>query len=109
MSANFTKIAKTSELRPGQMKCVRLDDRRILLANIGGEYLAADDRCTHEDASLATGSLKGELVKCPLHGSRFNLRTGAPLEEPACERLVTYALRVDGDDIWLGPPAPQTN
>ena len=104
MSA-FIKIAKISDLRPGQMKCLRLDGRRVLLANVGGEYLAADDRCTHEEASLATGSLKGDLVKCPLHGSRFSLRTGAPLEEPACERLVTYAVRIDGDDVLLGPPA----
>lgn len=107
MSA-FIKIAKTSELRPGQMKCLRLDGRRVLLANVAGEFLAADDRCTHEDASLATGSLKGDLVKCPLHGSRFNLRTGDALEEPACERLVTYAVRVEGDDVLLGPPASLT-
>ena len=107
MSA-FIKIAKISDLRPGQMRCVRVDGRRVLLANVGGEYLAADDRCTHEDASLATGSLKGDLVKCPLHGSRFNLRTGAALEEPACERLVTYAVRIDGEDILLGPSAAPT-
>lgn len=106
--SNFIKIAKTAELRPGQMKCLRLDGRRVLLANVAGEYLAADDRCTHEEASLATGSLKGDLVKCPLHGSRFSLRTGTPLEEPACERLITYAVRIDGDDVLLGPPASST-
>lgn len=101
MSDSFVKIARVGDVLPGKMKCVRVDGRRVLLANVGGEYLASDDTCTHEDASLATGSLKGELVKCPLHGSRFNLRTGAALEEPAEHPLAVYAVRVDGDDILI--------
>lgn len=95
------KVADINELRPGKMKCVRADGRRILLANVDGRYYAADDTCTHEDASLSTGSLKGEWVKCPLHGSRFDLRTGAALEEPACTPLCTYPVHIDGDDILI--------
>ena len=76
--------------------------RKILLANVNGQYYAADDTCTHEDASLATGSLKGEFVKCPLHGSRFNVCTGAVLDEPAEENLKTYPVRQDSDGIYVG-------
>jgi 3-phenylpropionate/trans-cinnamate dioxygenase ferredoxin subunit len=41
-------------------------------------------------------------VKCPLHGSRFNVCTGEVVDEPADASLRTYAVRVDGNDIWLG-------
>jgi nitrite reductase/ring-hydroxylating ferredoxin subunit len=69
---------------------------------VNGRFCATDDTCTHEDASLSTGSLRGELVKCPLHGSRFNVCTGEALEEPAEQNLKTYPVRVEGDNILVG-------
>ena len=83
------------------MQRVSLDGHHILIANVDGNYYAVDDTCSHEDASLSTGSLRGELVKCPLHGSRFSVRTGKAMEEPACDDLRTYAVRVEGDDILV--------
>jgi 3-phenylpropionate/trans-cinnamate dioxygenase ferredoxin subunit len=101
MPQNFVKIARRGELMPGKMTRVELNGRRILLANVDGRYYAADDTCTHEDASLSTGSLKGEIVKCPLHGSRFNLCTGEVLDDPAEQNLRTYPVRLDGDDVLI--------
>ncbi len=101
MPDNFIKVAKVSELQPGKMKRVDINNRRILLANVDGRFYATDDTCSHEDASLSTGCLQGELVKCPLHGSRFNVRTGEVLEEPAAENLKTYPVRVDGDGVLI--------
>jgi len=86
------------------MQRVDVHGRRILLANVGGRICAVDDTCTHEDASLSTGVLKGELVKCPLHGSRFNVCTGKALEEPAEESLRTYPVRLEGARILIGLP-----
>ncbi|MHB8454965.1 MAG: non-heme iron oxygenase ferredoxin subunit [Acidiferrobacterales bacterium] len=103
MSGNFVKAASARAIRPGTMQRVEIAGSRILLANVDGRFYAVDDTCSHEDASLSTGSLKGELVKCPLHGSRFNVCTGKVLEEPASENLRTYAVRVDGDDILIAP------
>lgn len=101
MPDNFIRAASIDQIRPGKMKRVEIDGRRILLVNVEGSFYATDDRCTHEDASLSTGSLKGELVKCPLHGSRFNVRTGEALEEPAEENLRTYAVRIEANDILI--------
>ena len=80
---------------------VIVGEQRILLANVDGRYYATDDTCTHEDASLSAGSLRGALVKCPLHGSRFDVRTGRAMEEPAEEDLKTYAVRLEGDSILI--------
>jgi 3-phenylpropionate/trans-cinnamate dioxygenase ferredoxin subunit len=101
MSQEYIKVARRGELPPGKMRCLDLDGRRILLANVNGNFYATDDTCTHEDASLATGFLQGEIVKCPLHGSRFNLRTGAVLDDPAEVNLRTYAVLLDGEDILI--------
>jgi len=100
------EIGKVGELRPGAMKRVDVGGRRILLANVDGRFYAADDTCTHEEASLSSGFLKGALVKCPLHGSRFNVCTGEVQDEPAEENLRTYPVRVEGDSILIALPRP---
>jgi len=102
MTQEFIEAGKAGELAPGTMKRADVRGRRILLANVDGRICAVDDTCTHEEASLSTGVLKGELVKCPLHGSRFNVCTGKALEEPAEESLRTYLVRLEGGRILIG-------
>ena len=101
MAHNFIKVARVGDIKPGKMQCVKVEGRRYLLANIDGSVYATDDRCTHEDASLSSGSLHGEYVKCPLHNSRFNVRTGQVMEDPATENLVTRQVKIDGDHILI--------
>jgi nitrite reductase/ring-hydroxylating ferredoxin subunit len=101
VTQEFIEAAKAQELAPGTMKRVEIRGRRILLANVAGRVCAVDDTCTHEDASLSTGVLRGELVKCPLHGSRFNVCTGKALEEPAEVDLKTYPVRLEGGRILV--------
>jgi 3-phenylpropionate/trans-cinnamate dioxygenase ferredoxin component len=99
--AEFIEAGNAGDLPPGTMKRVDIRDRRILLANVAGRVCAVDDICTHEEASLSTGVLLGDLVKCPLHGSRFNVCTGKVLEDPAEEDLRVYLVRVEGGRILI--------
>lgn len=94
-------VAALDDLPPGKMLQVTIDNHELLLANIGETILATDDLCTHEDASLSTGALHGDLVTCPLHGSRFCLRTGQPREEPAEEAIVCYQVRIKDENIQV--------
>ncbi len=101
MSDQFTRVASLQDLKTSKLMCVKPESHRIALAFVDGKVFAVDDMCSHEDASLAKGSLHGECVKCPLHGSRFDLNTGAALDEPAEEPVTTYPVRVEGDDVLL--------
>lgn len=85
----------------GALRCVEAGGRKLLVANTGGRYFVTDDTCSHEDASLSTGSLQGETVKCPLHGSRFCLRSGRPLDEPADEPIRTYPVELRDGGLWV--------
>ena len=97
----FVRAIAKSELQPGQGKLVVLDGRKIALFNVNGKYHAVDDTCSHEEASLSEGSVFAEdgrcVVECPLHGSRFDLETGAALTLPAVRPVKAYVVReVDG-------------
>lgn len=104
MSRRFIDAGGVADLPAGTMRRVVFGARRVLLANVEGRICAADDTCTHEDASLSTGVLKGAWVRCPLHGSRFNVCTGEVLEDPAEECLRTYPVRVEDERILVGLP-----
>jgi 3-phenylpropionate/trans-cinnamate dioxygenase ferredoxin subunit len=108
MAEHFIDAGAANELHPGMMRRIELDGRRILLANVAGRICAVDDTCTHEDASLSSGVLVGEWVKCPLHGSRFNVCSGEALEEPAEEDLRSYAVRLEGARILIALPDGST-
>ena len=97
------KVAGVGELSPGQMKSVDVGDEQVLLANVAGTIYACDNLCTHALALLADGNLDGEQVECPLHGSVFNVTTGAVVDPPAAESLKVYQVRIEGQDILVGP------
>lgn len=99
--SNLVKIAHLNQIKPGKMLRAKIEDKTLLLANIDNQIYAVDDMCTHEDASLYNGALKGNCVECPLHGSHFDLRTGQPLQEPATEALQTYKVTVTNDEIFV--------
>ena len=101
--SGFVKVAQVGDLSPGEMIAVEVGGDRVLLANVGGNIHAIDDICSHAYASLSEGDLSGEEVECPLHGSAFNVVTGEVLTPPADEKIRVYQLRIDGDDILLGP------
>ena len=98
---SFIDIMSANDLPIGATKKVATEIGDILLVNVEGKLYAVDDMCTHEDSSLSLGCLKGELVSCTLHGSRFNVRSGEPMEEPATEALQRYPTRIQNNRIEL--------
>ena len=101
MPKTFIEAGNTHEIKLGKMKRVEANDKAILVCNVDGEFYAVDDMCTHEDSSLYLGCMKGELVQCSLHGARFNVKTGEPMEEPAEIPLQTYEVKIEGERILV--------
>ncbi|MBU3067285.1 bifunctional 3-phenylpropionate/cinnamic acid dioxygenase ferredoxin subunit [Nocardia sp. NEAU-G5] len=66
-----------------------------------GEVFAVDDTCTHQDASLADGWVEGCEVECPLHASKFDLRTGAVDAPPAKLPVRTHRVEIRNGTIHV--------
>jgi nitrite reductase/ring-hydroxylating ferredoxin subunit/uncharacterized membrane protein len=91
--------ARSDELKPGQMKLVRLPDRRIVLARLEDGHVAFDDHCTHRGGSLAGGVIACGVVVCPWHGSEFDCRTGAVQAGPATQPVPTFPVEEAGGEV----------
>ncbi|MDR3098051.1 MAG: Rieske 2Fe-2S domain-containing protein [Paraburkholderia sp.] len=63
-------------MAPGQRKLAFIDGRSVVVFNVEGRLHAIENSCPHNGASLANGRLDGNLLTCPAHGLRFDLRTG---------------------------------
>ncbi len=99
----FVRVARLADVPTARGLFVEVAGRCIALFNASGTIYAIDDTCTHAEASLSEGYLEGTAVQCPLHGARFDLRTGRAVWSPAFVPVATYAVRVEGDDVWVNP------
>ncbi len=84
---------RISEVPPGSV--LLMGD--VAVFSVEGGFCATQARCTHMQGLLNEGTFDGSTVTCPLHGSQFDVRTGAVLRGPAKDPLKTYCVTVDGE------------
>ena len=99
---DFVRVLKASELPPGEMRLVEAGGVDVVVANVGGTICAFGNSCPHSEGPLCEGELVGEVVTCPWHFTRFNIRTGAVIEGETDEPITLFEVRVTGDDIEIG-------
>jgi nitrite reductase/ring-hydroxylating ferredoxin subunit len=95
------QVGLAKDVAPGTMKGFRAEGRGIVVSNTDGKFSAVGDKCTHRGCSLSKGRMESEVVTCPCHGSRFNLKTGAVVRGPATEPEPAYPVTVEGGGIWV--------
>ena len=97
--ARVIEVARVEDVPPGTAIVVHAGDSELALVNVEGAFFAVDNECTHRGGSLGEGEINLDFsewaIECPLHGSVFDVRTGAVLEPPAPAPVRTYRVEVD--------------
>jgi 3-phenylpropionate/trans-cinnamate dioxygenase ferredoxin component len=93
--------AKLSELEDATPVQVEIDGTPVCLVRFGDTVKAIHDVCSHQQWSLADGMVWDNGVECSLHGSTFDLDTGAPSSLPAMKPVPTFAVQIDGDIVHV--------
>jgi 3-phenylpropionate/trans-cinnamate dioxygenase ferredoxin component len=99
-------VAKLSELAEATPTQVQVDGVPVCLVRLGDTVKAIHDTCSHQQWSLADGTVWDNGVECSLHGSTFDLDSGKPSSLPAMKPVPTFAVELDGDDVRLDVAAP---
>ena len=111
---DFVRVATVADVPIGTSLKVVVRERDIALVNCDEGVFAISDICSHADVSLSEGEVIDCTIECWLHGSQFNLRTGAPLSPPAIFVVATYEVRLvaEGGVTFIevaSEPTPVTN
>ena len=100
----FRKVAEIKDLEAGSAKRVEIEGKEIALFNIDGTFYAIENTCTHRGGPLAEGELDGDVVTCPWHGARYDVKSGEALGPPAPRGVMAYEVRVQGEDVEIDVP-----
>lgn len=76
-----------------------LGSHGVLVCRVAGTLHAVANNCSHRDAALSDGRLRGALITCPLHGAQFDVRTGAQQGPPAVTPIACFAVTEADDGI----------
>ena len=98
------RVCTVDELPVGVARRFSVDGHEVALVNLGEDGVhALDAVCSHEHAWLDEGEVDTDegTIECPKHGSTFDVATGKALTLPAIAPVASFAVTVDGDEIWI--------
>ena len=91
----FTPVIPEDELPQDGVLRVEADGVGVLLGRSSdGEVCAIAATCNHFGGPLEEGEREGDTIICPLHQSRFDLRSGEVIDGPAVFPQSRYEARV---------------
>lgn len=98
-------VCAIEDLPPGSVKVVHHGDTAIAVFNCDGALYAIEDRCTHDDGTLAEGEFDCDecVVTCPRHGAEFDVRTGRALTLPAYIPVDTFPVEICDGRVRIAP------
>jgi len=100
----FYRVSRVGEIASGERVLLDFGNKPVMVFNIGGQFYAIGDVCTHDDGPLGDGELDGYEVICPRHGARFDVRSGKATKRPAVVATPWYPVRLLDDYVEVGFP-----
>lgn len=103
--SEFETVASLGDLAEGTVvQRVRPSGDAVCLVRFQNQISALSDICTHQHFSMALGDLLEDgTLQCAWHGARYDCRTGEVKQVPATSPLPVFQVRLEGDQILVGP------
>ena len=107
----FEPVASVAELAEGTvLQRIRPSGDAVCLVRYNGEISALSDICTHQHFSMSLGDLLEDgTLQCAWHGARYDCRTGEVQQVPATSPLPVFQVRLEGEQILVGPRCARIN
>lgn len=98
---SWLSVCKVGEVTEDVPFSVKQGEKEIGIFKVDDGFYAIEDVCPHAYALLTQGFVEGRTVECPLHEAIFDIPTGKLESGPGCRNLVTYPVKVEGDELLL--------
>jgi nitrite reductase/ring-hydroxylating ferredoxin subunit len=98
---NFLKVARAADVEEGKGLIVWAGNIKVALFRCEGVIYAIRNQCPHMGGDLGEGLLTGDVVRCPWHGWKFNVKTG---KSPEAEMVAvrSFEVKLEGADVYVG-------
>ncbi|MBI3825884.1 MAG: Rieske 2Fe-2S domain-containing protein [Candidatus Rokubacteria bacterium] len=94
------RLGAVSDVPEGEGRVIEAGEGSVALFNVEGRFYAIDNTCPHRGGPLGDGDLEGRVVICPWHAWRWDVTTGANVNNPAV-KLACWPVIVEGEDLYL--------
>jgi 3-phenylpropionate/trans-cinnamate dioxygenase ferredoxin component len=94
------RVGSVGDLAAGEGRVVEAAGRTLALFNVDGTYYAIDNACSHRGGPLGEGDLDGRVVSCPWHAWRWDVCTGANVNNPAV-KVACFPVSVEEGAIFV--------
>ena len=101
----WERAATRGDLEDREMLGVRVHGHPVALFVLADGLFATSNVCPHMGALLSHGCVVQGFVECPMHHALFDIRTGESDGSVTDRRVRTYAVKLEGDDIYIDLPA----
>jgi nitrite reductase/ring-hydroxylating ferredoxin subunit len=94
------KVAMVGEVPPGEGRTLQVNGETLAVFNVEGTYYAIDNTCLHRGGPLGEGELEGRVVTCPWHAWRWDVATGANVNNPAV-KVACFPVILENDTVFV--------
>ena len=95
-AAGGTALVATADVPVGSGVILK-DPQVVVTQPTEGTFLAFSAICTHQNCPV--GTITGDQILCPCHGSVFSTEDGSVIQGPAEAPLTEVEVSVEGDQV----------
>lgn len=97
----FKEVCKTADVEEGAYVEFDVAGRSVLVCRWQNEFFAIENECSHAMSPLCGGRMRRGSIVCPLHGARFNIKTGAAEGGPTKLPIQTFDVKIEDDIVCV--------
>lgn len=94
------RIGQAADVPVGTGRVVEAAGRTLAVFNVDGTFYAIDNECSHRGGPLGEGDLEGSIVLCPWHAWRWDVSTGANVNNPAV-KVACYPVTEEEGSLFV--------
>ncbi|MBI04924.1 MAG: Rieske family ferredoxin [Pelagibacteraceae bacterium] len=94
-------VCEKDEVDFEDLKRFDYENKTYCIYNIKEGFFATDGYCTHEEVHLEDGLVIDNEIECPMHQGIFDIKTGKVIQDPPCEDLKTYSVKIEDNKVYI--------
>jgi nitrite reductase/ring-hydroxylating ferredoxin subunit len=94
------RVASVADVRPGEGRVVEAGGQALALFNVEGRFYAIANACPHRGGPLGEGDVEGRVVMCPWHAWRWDVTSGANVNNPAV-KVAAFPVSIDNGEVFV--------